>query len=321
MLQFRIPGQNVQRLSGSFQEIPHGNHMSGFMVSAGLQQKYYQYVEGNPSDFIPSFKAPPHEIDKSPFMEQVETLKAKMASTSLVKAVLSRVIRTPLNSIDLNPLFQDLCQGYPEAFVYHFNDRILGQWIGASPEILLERTENRYKMVALAGTQGAEANDNWGQKEVHEQQVVSDFILETLKEIGIHHTTKSLPFSANAGPVKHLKTEIEFDALPLAADTIIRAIHPTPAVCGAPRDKALEAIESLEIHARELYTGIVGWFTPQETHCYVNLRCAQLIDHNFCVYVGAGITMDSLPELEWIETENKSKTLLSMLKKYQNDNK
>jgi isochorismate synthase len=321
MLQFRIPGQHVHRLNGSFQELAHGNHMSGFIVSAGLHQKYYQFQEGHSTEFTPLASILPHEIDKTHFMESIEFLISRMASTPLKKAVLSRVIHTPASSNQIESLFQVLCQSYPEAFVYHFSDATLGHWIGASPEVLLERSQERCKMVALAGTQRAEATDSWGQKEVHEQQVVSDFILEKLKEIGIQTTRTSPPFSASAGPVKHLKTEIEFDATPGYTDTIVQTVHPTPAVCGAPRESAMEAILDLETHERGLYTGIVGWFSPQETYCYVNLRCAQLIDDQLCSYVGAGITMDSVPELEWYETENKSKTLLSLLKNNKDDDK
>jgi isochorismate synthase len=53
---------------------------------------------------------------------------------------------------------------------------------------------------------------------------------------------------------------------------------------------------------------------PEQTHCYVNLRCAQIIDGMLHAYAGAGITADSDPEAEWIETENKSNTLFSLLK-------
>jgi isochorismate synthase len=46
---------------------------------------------------------------------------------------------------------------------------------------------------------------------------------------------------------------------------------------------------------------------------FVNLRCAQMIPKALVLYVGAGITQDSDPEKEWVETQNKSKTLLAAL--------
>ncbi|NBO61673.1 MAG: hypothetical protein EBU82_12015 [Flavobacteriia bacterium] len=96
--------------------------------------------------------------------------------------------------------------------------------------------------------------------------------------------------------------------------TTMRQMHPTPAVCGIPPYLAQESIKSLERHQRELYTGVIGFMNPEQTHCYVNLRCAQIIDGMLHAYAGAGITADSDPEAEWIETENKSNTLFSLLK-------
>ena len=76
---------------------------------------------------------------------------------------------------------------------------------------------------------------------------------------------------------------------------------------------ARKAYEILESHTRELYTGYIGLFDELQTHCYVNLRCAKLIDDEIFAYVGGGITDESIPELEWKETENKSKTLFDLL--------
>ena len=84
-------------------------------------------------------------------------------------------------------------------------------------------------------------------------------------------------------------------------------------MCGIPTKLARESLNTLEKHERELYTGIIGFFGEHDTHCFVNLRCGQVMDGVLHAYVGAGITADSDPESEWIETENKSNTLLTFL--------
>jgi isochorismate synthase len=121
------------------------------------------------------------------------------------------------------------------------------------------------------------------------------------------------PYLHHAGPVEHLRTDITFNIDSKREGQLIQQLHPTPAVCGLPRNMAKQVYEALEIHRRELYTGYIGVFEAHQTHCYVNLRCAKLIDDELFAFVGGGITDESVPELEWAETENKSKTLFDLL--------
>jgi isochorismate synthase len=58
---------------------------------------------------------------------------------------------------------------------------------------------------------------------------------------------------------------------------------------------------------------MIGEITSMEINTYVNLRCAQIINDRIYLYLGGGFTADSIPEKEWEETENKSKTLLDLL--------
>jgi isochorismate synthase len=94
---------------------------------------------------------------------------------------------------------------------------------------------------------------------------------------------------------------------------IAKDLHPTPAVSGTPRKDALDWIRSEEKHERQFYAGIIGSMDEHSMNLYVNLRCAQIIGSDIYLYVGGGFTADSIPEKEWEETENKSKTLLNLL--------
>ncbi|MFD1079733.1 chorismate-binding protein, partial [Longispora fulva] len=116
---------------------------------------------------------------------------------------------------------------------------------------------------------------------------------------------------------------------------IIKALHPTPAVCGLQKEKAQNFILSEENYDREFYTGFLGELNLQnstsrsvnkrnvenlayrtvkkKTALFVNLRCMKLRENAAYLYVGGGITKDSDPEAEWEETVNKSQTMKKVL--------
>jgi isochorismate synthase len=89
----------------------------------------------------------------------------------------------------------------------------------------------------------------------------------------------------------------------------IRDFHPTPAVCGVPKNAARQLYQKYENHQRDLYTGIIGWAEPENMHLFVNLRCMQIYQNAAALYVGGGLTQDSDPAKEWLETERKSEAL------------
>ena len=78
--------------------------------------------------------------------------------------------------------------------------------------------------------------------------------------------------------------------------------------------KKNELIKHAESHQRNLYTGFLGFISPSSTRLYVNLRCCQLYDKKAVLYLGGGFTKDSTPNNEWLETEEKSKTLMEAIK-------
>ena len=151
---------------------------------------------------------------------------------------------------------------------------------------------------------------------MEEQALVTEFIADRLsKELGDIEIKG--PENAKAGQLWHLKSTI---GAKLSSDTslrkIIRLLHPTPAVCGLPSDEAKTFIQKTEGYSRKYYTGFLGELRMGEfqgTSLYVNLRCMELTQKGVSIYVGGGITSDSIPENEWEEIQNKSKTMLSLL--------
>lgn len=235
----------------------------------------------------------------------------------LHKVVLARRFSHPMPE-DALLLFRSLQLTYPDAFCYYWEHPGFGAWMGASPELLLQYAENRIKTVSLAGTLPArgEAPPVFGEKEQVEQAMVTSHILEAMSEERLNPEV-STPKPVRAGGVWHLKTELAVKAGRDRALSLVRRMHPTPAVCGTPPETAFSFIGKHENFDREYYTGYLGAFgieADDSFDLYVNLRCMQLWQEQAFVYVGGGITNASDPEAEWEETRQKSATLLTVLK-------
>jgi isochorismate synthase len=313
VLHYRIPGHELVTCHGQFHPIPMDETPRGFIVSNADGEKRFVFKTNPARPFVVQSQNPPHQAKKSEYIMAVDRITEGIHNSKLKKVVYSRVIKRALKQSKRFSYFERLMQTYPQAFVYYFEDENLGSWVGATPEILLRRIESHCFVMSLAGTKKANEHRAWTEKEEIEQTLVTDFILEGINGLSLGEVEVDGPYAHQAGPVEHLRTDITFNIDSQREMQLIQQLHPTPAVCGLPRNMAKQAYEAMEIHRRELYTGYIGVFDEQQTHCYVNLRCAKLIDDELFAYVGGGITDESVPELEWIETENKSKTLFDLL--------
>ena len=91
-------------------------------------------------------------------------------------------------------------------------------------------------------------------------------------------------------------------------------MHPTPAVCGFPKDESKAFILENENYDRTFYTGFLGELNVHnQTDLFVNLRCMEIVDKQVNLFIGCGITKDSIPEKEWEESINKSMTMNKIL--------
>ena len=238
------------------------------------------------------------------------------------KIVLSRKVDLILEQFDFETLFNKLIIKYAAAFKYIFYHPKIGLWIGATPEQLVKMQGEVVKTVSLAGTQVYNKNENieWQQKELKEQQIVTDYILKIFKKIA-SEVTVSAPYSVQAGNLVHLKTDFQATvASDFKIEQVVNLLHPTPAVCGLPPNETKQFIIENEGYDRSFYTGYLGeWkknfetFSINDTDLYVNLRCMNIVNNRASLYVGCGITDESKPEKEFLETENKLQTMLAVL--------
>ncbi len=231
------------------------------------------------------------------------------------KMVLSRNIVVETEGYDLAPFWFDrLVQKYPDAFVFLVSVPGVMTWMGATPEIFLRRHNHHTETMALAGTRPLGETERWGHKEFEEQQIVSCYIAEILRDKGEWETAG--PYTKQAGNVEHLCTSFTCtqQLTPALVDQIRRAMHPTPAVGGFPTGEAVKMIEETEGGCRRYYAGYLGPVAKElDFHWFVNLRSMEVFPHSVCLYVGGGITALSDPGREWEETELKSHTLLDIL--------
>lgn len=230
------------------------------------------------------------------------------------KAVFSRINAVPIQQ-NKTPLeiFHALADTYKDhALVYLISDAQFGTWIGATPETLLHGGESGIRSMALAGTK-EDDKQAWTEKEYHEQELVTQYVEGIIQAQQPLSYQKSEVETVKNGAVYHLRTNFEF-LLPAGKwNGLMDELHPTPAVCGTPKEKALSLILDFEPHDREFYTGLIGMKGSTKLEVFVNLRCMQLLRDYYALYVGGGITQQSDLAAEWIETELKSQTLLRVL--------
>jgi len=258
-----------------------------------------------------------NEWDGTHFKKLVAKGIKAIENKEFKKVVLSRKETVDLVHFDLIQAFEKLVQWYPSTFVYCFFHPKVGIWLGATPEQLVKANGTSFRTMALAGTQKDKGFSEvfWEEKEKKEQQFVTDYIVETLNEPAAEITV-SKPYSLKAGNIWHINTDISgvFNA-GFRLQQVIRLLHPTPAVCGLPKDKAKAFILENENYDRTFYTGFLGELNCNfntdsiSSNLFVNLRCMEICDSQANLYVGCGITKDSVPEKEWQESVNKSVTM------------
>lgn len=270
------------------------------------------------------------------YLGLVQRAISEIESGNCKKIVLSRTIHVPLSK-PIFIVFQELLNTYPNAFCYLWYHPKVGLWLGATPEILVKTSGLNFTTMSLAGTQNKSAGEErakWSSKELQEQQLVTDYIAEVLSSRATEIIVSDVE-TISAGHLWHLRSKITGRFSKGMFKDLVMALHPTPAVCGLPLQEARRFILENETYERSYYTGYLGELNFKEeksrnrnrknqensayrsfvstSELYVNLRCMEKVDDSVLIYVGGGITADSVPENEWLETESKAQTMLRLL--------
>jgi isochorismate synthase len=273
---------------------------------------------------------PPREVDgrelnHREYVDEARRLLDVIEREGLRKVVLARTITVPRDAFALAPRLFERMAGYGDAFLFMFSLPGKGAWTGASPELFLKYDRDGFRAMALAATRPVDGTSfpvAWSVKEREEQQIVSDYILETLAPVFTRHLERGEPATTRAGNLYHLCTRFYSDEqLPAdEIDRLIAQLHPTPAVCGLPRKRAMQLIAETEWQERGYYGGLVGPVSHNGAFdLFVNIRSMELFPGAFRLHVGGGITLPSDPEEEWRETCQKADTLLNLVREIDHD--
>ncbi|MDZ4667593.1 MAG: chorismate-binding protein [bacterium] len=317
---YRLPSENTCYLiEGSCNPEPKqieelkGNNFVISPFNSGQKAFYIPYSEARIFSIQERF--PIHfghngeaSLPKEHYTNLVSEAKEQMKKGTFHKVVLANTKRINTNSFDPISFFKKIEKEYPNAFVYVLSTPYTGVWIGASPEILLIGKNSNFKTIALAGTKLIDSISDFGVKEIEEQHLVEQFIENELNQKKIRFS-KTGPLPYNSGALTHLKSEYSFTLLQNEAFKLLSNLNPTPAIAGLPKIESLKFIKEKEGFERSLYAGFLGPLSPDSLSLFVNLRCLTWYNGFLKLYAGAGITIDSNEEKEWIETQNKMKTL------------
>lgn len=210
-----------------------------------------------------------------------------------------------------------------ECFHFGFQFSPEQSFIACSPERLYRRERGHLFTEALAGTirrSGDEATDAAlaaellaDSKNRLENRLVHADILSRLAPLTTR-TSLTEPRILKLRLLQHLKCDIEAELQPGVCDwQLLAALHPTPAVGGAPREAALAFIREYEPYQRGWYAGACGMLSRETSEFSVAIRSARITARGISLFAGAGIVAGSQPAAEWAELDNKIANVLSLL--------
>jgi menaquinone-specific isochorismate synthase len=255
------------------------------------------------------------------WLEAVATAIDRIIDGEAEKVVLARDVAVWSHELfDHVDLARRLTERFPRCHTF-----VVDGLVGATPELLLSRTDDRVESRVLAGTVGRaddEAEDAAlgdgllrSAKDLWEHQLAADSVCEVLQPRCVELTHDPSPRLLRLDNVQHLATT--FHGRLRRAETaleIVAALHPTAAVGGTPRAAALDLIRELEGMDRGRYAAPVGWTTPDgDGRWGIALRCAQLEGARARLFAGVGVVAASLAEDELQETRLKLLAMQAVL--------
>lgn len=256
------------------------------------------------------------------FKAAVEQAKQYIYDGDIMQVVLSQRTSKPYHASPM-ALYRALrsLNPSPYMFYYHFGDFHV---VGASPEILVRLENDLVTVRPIAGTRPRG-------KTIAEDAALAEDLLADPKEraehvmlmdlgrndVGRVAQTGTIAVTENMkiehySHVMHIVSNVEGKLKPdLKAIDVLRATFPAGTVSGAPKVRAMEIIDELEPTKRGVYAGAVGYLGFNgDMDLAIAIRTGVIKDGTLHVQAGAGIVADSIPQNEWIETQNKARALL-----------
>ena len=263
---------------------------------------------------------------ESDFTEQqyeaaVERVKEYVLAGDVMQVVPSRRMSIPFDAPPLN-LYRALRNLNPSPYMYFLD---LGDFhiVGSSPEILARLERGLVTVRPIAGTRrrgrteeedvALEAELLADPKEIAEHLMLIDL---GRNDVGRIAQTGSVLLSDKMvverySHVMHIVSNVTGRLQPgRTAIDVLRATLPAGTLSGAPKIRAMEIIDELEPVKRGIYGGAVGYISwAGDMDTAIAIRTAVIKDGRLYVQAGGGVVADSVPRLEWKETQNKARAV------------
>ncbi len=266
-------------------------------------------------------------IDEKSFSNIIEKAKEYIKSGDIFQVVLSRRFEADITGIEKINIYRALRSINPSPYMFylHFGEIHI---IGSSPETLVKNINKRVYVRPIAGTRkrGATAEEELkmekellsDKKEVAEHIMLLDLGRNDVGRISKYGTVNvsEKMLVEKYSHVMHIVSTVEGELLDdKDSFDVFEATFPAGTLSGAPKIRAMEIIEELEPAKRGIYGGAVGYFSFNgNMDVCIAIRTAIVKNNNAYIQAGAGIVYDSIPKLEWKETENKAGALKKALK-------
>ena len=258
--------------------------------------------------------------DKADWNRLMIAISDGINSGEMTKVVSSREVEftseTPYN---VASILANLVDNNPNCFIFGY-EKDGRTFVGASPEILVRHRGIEILSYALAGTAPKDGPNAWTKeqlltntKNIVEHNIVRDRIVNTMKQITPDVTVGETGIM-ELSHLYHLRTIIIAKDSTKSLVEWAKILHPTPALGGEPREKALALLQEYEAHERGMYAAPFGFMKDMgDGIVVVAIRSALIMDNVLYAYAGCGVVADSDADEEYAETNNKMRTILDAL--------
>ncbi|MFC0273990.1 isochorismate synthase MenF [Metabacillus herbersteinensis] len=265
------------------------------------------------------------ELHKEEWLNAIVKAKEQIHAKQIDKVVLAREVHLLFNEkVDTYSVIDSLQKNQPTSYIFAFENGIQS-FIGATPERLVKKENHKVFSTCLAGSikRGISVEEDkllghqllTDDKNLLEHDIVVKMIKKALEDCCYDVVTPDKPKLMKTKNIQHLYTPVEgFAREDHSLLSMVERLHPTPALGGYPKHAAIEKIRELEPMHRGWYAGPIGWLDAYDNGEFgVAIRSGLIEGNKVALFAGCGIVGESVPELEYVETQIKLKPMMTAL--------
>ncbi len=293
------------------------------LTSAGRSSGALQESSRRPRRSVPGRgTATNRERWEQTVRDSLEAIRSGRISKAVLARTLDVELAEPIDPVDLIAHLRSVNRA---SYVFLFEPAPGTTLVGAAPETVATLRDGVFHATAVAGSirRGDTAREQAelaarllaSDKDRAEQRIALDDMVARLGTVAHQIRTDPQPHVLTLDRIQHLETEIRASVrTDVGILDLLRLLHPTPAVCGLPRDAALAFLAEEEPFERGWYAGPVGLFDAEGNGIFVPaLRMGVSTGSGWRLFAGAGIVDGSVPAAEWEETAIKFEPMLEAL--------